>query len=287
MFRKIEFLLVVALAAAAAAAAAKEECVVFVHINKSGGQTIKSVLHAQSRQIALCSEREFRANRCRPPRHFRGKSVRGWTFVGDSTMALLGWLGGRCVVFSLFRDPVARLVSSLRYCRRSPSDHLCGTAVLDAKDATLEQWARHQRGFVFLRLVLANATRTKVEARGVYDDDGAAVVPTWIEHQRAMLYPRADMDPRLAELSRQLEQGRLMDAVGILEWPDETARLFDRWVPLRGINWTAALTKYKANAHTSTRPSLRVVPPSVRAYLDYDYPIFRAVQNRILAALKS
>ena len=50
----------------------------------------------------------------------------------------------RCVWLTVFREPLARLVSSLHYCRHKRFDPLCASADLEPRNATLREWAaRH------------------------------------------------------------------------------------------------------------------------------------------------
>ena len=93
-----------------------------------------------------------------------------------------GWLGSvrggsRCRAFTLFREPTARLVSAWGFCKRARSDELCGTKALDARNATLRQWARHWRHFATTQLDLApgrRPDRRRLEAAYDDDDEGAA-----------------------------------------------------------------------------------------------------------------
>lgn len=261
-----------------------EPCVVFVHINKSGGQTIKAVLHQHvvgtSRRVAYCAEREYAADRCQSLRYAGrgslkvGRATEGWVVIGDSTMALFESLGPpRCTWLALFRDPASRLVSAWHYCMRSRSDHLCGSSVLDARDATLQAWARHQRGFVFLRLAISAKALPLVRVAATpskhrYDDDDLewkGTVPTWIRHQRAVLRRQAHLDPMLVKISSDLAAGRLIQAVGVLERPVETARLFDTMLPLAGgLTWAQA---FKIN-HANARPKAHNASDLLRARTD-------------------
>lgn len=269
-----------------------ERCVVFVHINKSGGQTIKAVLHqhlvGMSRRVAYCTEREYAVDRCQSLRlagrgSLRvGKATEGWVVIGDSTMALFKSLGPpRCTWLALFREPASRLVSAWHYCMRSRSDHLCGSSVLDARDATLQSWARHQRGFVFLRLAISAKALPLVHVPATppskhrYDDDDVewkSTVPTWIRHQRAVLRRQALQDPMLVKITSDLAAGRLIQAVGVLERPIETARLFDAVLPLAGgLTWAKALRINHANArpkaHNASELWRARTDPNITQYL--------------------
>lgn len=285
--------------------AATERCVVMVHLNKCGGQTVKTVLFRhvagpKSRRVAFCTEREYAQDACARPRgYYNTGGPQDWLFVGDSTMALASWLGPySCAWISVFREPAARLVSALHYCRRSRSDHLCGTSVLDARDASLEAWARHQRGFVFLRLALAHRPPKAAVAASLtrtYDDDDlewTRQVPTWVRHQRAVLHTRSADDPLLARVAEDLSTGRLIQAVGVLERPLETAAVFDAVLPLGGgLTWRRAFESHHVNARVS---AARDADPEVERarrdhnitqHLDYDCHIFAAAEAALVARL--
>ena len=57
-----------------------------------------------------------------------------------------------CSYFIVLRDPVARIVSSYFYCKREPDDMLCASPQLDARNASLREWAVHQRSFLLVSL---------------------------------------------------------------------------------------------------------------------------------------
>lgn len=238
--------------------AAAGVCTVFVHINKSGGQTVKSALYRQHSRskVGLCSEREYASDQCLKSLPYAGRdSLDGWVILGDSAMVLSDRLHNKCTWITIFREPASRLVSSLRFCERSRSDHLCGSSVLDARDANIETWAQHQRGFVYLRLALSDTSLPRVAVaptvkNRVYDDDDlrwTTTVPTWIQHQRAVLHRDAQDDPMLAKIKADLAAGRLIHGVGILERPEDTAAVFDLIVPIEG-GWARLFKTSKFNA---------------------------------------
>ena len=73
----------------------------------------------------------------------------GGSFAADSPFATRP-----CHLITVVRDPVTRLVSSWEYCKEFGNDQLCGTKHLSAKDATLEQWAWHQRRYLQMQLLV-------------------------------------------------------------------------------------------------------------------------------------
>ena len=262
--------------------ASSKFCSVFVHINKSGGSTVKAIMLkylVRRRRVGLCSEPELVANGCHPPRGFVGSRVDCWHFIGDSTSVLRSWIP-HCAYVTMFRRPETRLVSAYHYCKRTRSDHLCGTVRLDARNATLQQWAQHQRGFVYLRLALGSKMphHRRLDDHDD-DDDSSHVVPTWIRLQGSLKSDATD-DVAFAKVVRTLRDGILFDAVGILENLKDTARAFDAVVPLRHpMTWRQAFQLYHVNDGSRRRSDRAIADdPAIHAALDYDYPLYHAAE---------
>ena len=275
-------------------------CLVYLHQNKAGGTTMKAVLREKLRppvagarrgRFGQCAYGEYRTNGCWPPKYWSGAGgVERWLFYGDAVMGMLGagWLGSvrggsRCRAFTLFREPTARLVSAWGFCKRARSDELCGTKALDARNATLRQWARHWRHFATTQLDLApgrRPDRRRLEAAYDDDDEGAAfhTDAVWVARRDA----RGDAanDAAAARLAARVAAGSLFAFVGVLERAEDTARSWDVLLPLRdGSSWRDAFAGKRHNAD----PGARAAPEpdarrdaEVQRYLAADYALYRA-----------
>ena len=55
--------------------------------------------------------------------------------------------GERCQWFTMFRDPIARVVSAYFYCKHAPIDPLCATSIMRANKVDLLTFAQHWGNF--------------------------------------------------------------------------------------------------------------------------------------------
>eukprot|EP00633_Aureoumbra_lagunensis_P009333 CAMPEP_0197322202 /NCGR_PEP_ID=MMETSP0891-20130614/68738_1 /TAXON_ID=44058 ORGANISM="Aureoumbra lagunensis, Strain CCMP1510" /NCGR_SAMPLE_ID=MMETSP0891 /ASSEMBLY_ACC=CAM_ASM_000534 /LENGTH=143 /DNA_ID=CAMNT_0042814481 /DNA_START=369 /DNA_END=800 /DNA_ORIENTATION=- len=133
------------------------------------------------------------------------------------------------------------------------------------------------------------------------DDDYKSHVPTWLRLAPHFLQHDASKDPIFLALTQALASNQLFSAVGILERPQDTGRLFDARIPLpHGKSWLAALQNTHHNSilsvssvslplnnandliQTASNDSI------IRSALDYDVPLYEAAQlalERGLSAL--
>jgi len=73
----------------------------------------------------------------------------------------------RCRWFTMVREPIDRLVSSYFHCKLNAMDPLCASSILNAKRATIEQWAEHWGNYLFRELMLHRARTTQqLKVRG-------------------------------------------------------------------------------------------------------------------------
>jgi len=102
-------------------------CVVFLHQEKSGGNSMKTLLNKALRPThrqVLCNSLEWRKNRCADKTNFE----RGERVLISSAFALgaPGLLAGNCTWVTMAREPLARVVSAFFYCTyKNPFDQLC------------------------------------------------------------------------------------------------------------------------------------------------------------------
>ena len=148
----------------------------------------------------------------------------------------------RCVWLTVFREPLARLVSSLHYCRHKRFDPLCASADLEPRNATLREWAAHWGNYALRGVLLypplarrALPATLATVARPL-DSPFRNRNSVWLENKRAMAggddpataRGRANLDAA----KKLLREGALYDAVGVLERLNATCELFDAAAPL-------------------------------------------------------
>ena len=178
-----------------------------------------------------------RADHARPPMLLFG----GFALAAAELPA---FARARCAWLTVYREPLARLVSAFYYCKHSRwlYDPLCASAELDARNATLREFARHWGNYALRDLLLhpplarrllpANHTSPQRPDDSPFRNRRSV----WRANRRALAggddpataAGRANLDAAIA----LLRAGTLYDAVGVLERWDETCALFDAAAPL-------------------------------------------------------
>merc|ERR1719387_1922018 len=88
----------------------------------------------------------------------------------------------RCHSFTLFREPIARLVSAYFYCRGfGHGDQLCASDQLNAREATIEQFADHWGNYLFRQLLLLGE---EVENIHALIQSATFAEPFWYKQKR-------------------------------------------------------------------------------------------------------
>ena len=144
--------------------------VVFMHVNKAGGTTIKKAidrrLEQRRREAGGAAPRAkagtvesgrvhcFTKNayRWRAEKALMGEvqAADGVIVDGDYCMGVCDLVTSArpCTYVTMLREPRERTASSYLYCQRKPDDQLCATHLLDARNASFEQWVPHQGNYM-------------------------------------------------------------------------------------------------------------------------------------------
>ena len=152
-------------------------------------------------------------------------------------------------------SPVPRVVSAYFYCQRRPHDQLCATVVKDAAKVDLVTFAEHWGNFGLRQFALAFIKSEDVFHDAVVDDfckhargHGEICLPSWyrlktylnaLSDQHDVCGAAQQPESGLAQfLSRAQETlSNRYAAVGILEEWDDTMKLFNEVLSLRGFDW--------------------------------------------------
>ncbi|CAM9646321.1 unnamed protein product [Scytosiphon promiscuus] len=241
-----------------------ERCWVYTHMNKSGGSTVKTLLlrHIEDELVphGLISERVYN----------RGESVlkrfihQNYTITaGGYTEGLRKFGGGfeSCKWFTMFRHPIARLVSAYFYCM-GRNDQLCGSSIMRTRDVDLHTFAEHWGNYGLRQFALSFVPQDELLA--VETAPCTFRCPPWYK-AKVYLEERfkaqggrspEDLDAFNAEpsLSGFLEPAKKLlkssySAVGLLEDWTDSMRLFNRALELPNFNWTSASSRVKAKKH--------------------------------------
>ncbi|CBJ25709.1 conserved unknown protein [Ectocarpus siliculosus] len=225
------------------------QCWVFMHLQKCGGSTVKDLLEDRwgSRFFIYDSMRwkfgdEFSAK-------FGAKLALGdkWNVMtGGYTEALRlsEPVGAGCRFFTLFRHPIARMVSAYFYCRSVSGDVACASEVMQAKDVDLLTFAKHWGNFALRQFALGfvpsddvQEYQLKMYLERPQKEDGGVLGQreAMTAHQDAAATPDAPLYELLQPAMDLVRDGYV--AVGILEQWNTTLRLFDHTLDMPVMNW--------------------------------------------------
>lgn len=112
---------------------------VFLHLQKTGGQTLRYILrHVYDRDTLLTLNRDALADLRRGNRALRGDRSRTRAMIGHLTFAEVADIDPGARFVTMMREPVQRVLSDYSYATRHPETRVGG--LLDS--ITLEQFAR-------------------------------------------------------------------------------------------------------------------------------------------------
>lgn len=213
--------------------AASNKPVIFLHQNKAAGSSIKCMLRDHFPENYVCSEDSFAANKCAIQKDKHVQAAMGGYVMGGGA-ALLSNLGcstlKQCHSFTFFREPIARLVSAYVYCKgHGHDDQLCASNHLNARTATIEQFADHWGNYLFRQLLLVGEEADRVQA--LFFDVGHSKTPTWYTQKQQL----AGYDT-LSQGNRSLHvfidaMPRLFSMIGLVENFDESTSFMQAFMP--------------------------------------------------------
>ncbi|CAN0037090.1 unnamed protein product [Scytosiphon promiscuus] len=253
-------------AAVSAVADDSDRCWIFMHLQKSGGSTVKEILTASWGQRFFIYDNMRWKQGDEFSRGFGIKlaSATPWNVMaGGYTEALrrVPEVEEGCQFFTLFRHPIARIVSAYYYCKVLPLDKACASEVVQATDVDLLGFAKHWGNFAVRQFALSFVPSDDVqayirtpEARALHDVD-LATTSGWFQLKAYLERPLEEVESgEAAEGQRatqeQLPGSRLFDmlqpaqelitngyTVGVLEEWNTTLALFDSALAMPGMDW--------------------------------------------------
>lgn len=231
---------------------------VFLHQNKAAGSTIKCMLgmdratksrHLSDPSHVECDESHFLRGRCAVPK--KATVVAGGFVMAIPESKMQGCSPERpCTFFTMFREPVSRLVSAYMYCQnRGRGDPLCGSEVLNAKKASLETFAAHWGNYLFRQFLIMNFVPKQLKQRAR---------PVWWQQKKLLARRDTEETAQGRQALRKVISGlpRLFKVVGLVEEYDKSMTLFKEAMP-NLMSWDkltdSSHTCYKANSHSQAR----------------------------------
>ena len=137
-----------------------DKCWVFMHLQKSGGTTVKLILRdvfpgefkvydsphwkRGSGFLQETGDRLSAGNRMKVVAGGYAEALRQSVAVEK-----------KCRWFTLFRHPISRLISAYYYCKKSPSDRACGSSVVNANNVDIVTFAKHWGNYAMRQFALS------------------------------------------------------------------------------------------------------------------------------------
>jgi len=224
----------------------RRKCVVFMHVTKSGGNTLKNVFK-NSPWFGKGSYRTGNRGTCYSVawRHDRCVGMRGGLFIGDSVLGS-DWVLAQpnCTWVAMMRHPVTRLVSAYTHCRRRSVhytvqpylDQLCAPHQYDWFNLDILDFAKVWGNNLFRQLLLSDFRDSRsmrmAEGRSICPVKGARC-ESWLQ-QSILLEGLEELtspesEARLERAIRDLKTQ--FNLIGLLEHYDESLELFQRALP--------------------------------------------------------
>lgn len=246
--------------------AINDKCWVFMHLQKSGGSTVKGILKGcWASKLAIYDSAQWKEGDAYL-QGFGGNLTSGeqWNVVaGGYTDALRrsSVVDENCRWFTMFRHPVSRLVSAYFYCKRTPKDKACASEVVNANDVDLVAFAKHWGNFAMRQFALSLVSADDViefsrtfaaqeklppSVRRVSKIPGWYLLKAYLESDEMAVskYGGGLADAALYEMLQPVQDllRDRYDAVGILEEFNTTLSLFDAALAMPSVNWHQQFT---------------------------------------------
>lgn len=220
----------------------KEPCWIYLHMDKSGGDSIRHIATERwSKDELIFDNVQWRRGddyATNVMTHFHWRLLHG-----GCVEALRAHVNTRqCKWFTLFRHPVARLVSAFNHCQKAPRDPLCASS--EATTTDIVEFAERWGDFGLRQFALATVSSDVVKEWAAYSgtQGGGSVWSLLKEYiERGEVAPDAALEGMLESVKGLLSSQYA--AVGIVEELDTTMRLFDHTLSMPKMHWTASLER--------------------------------------------
>ena len=238
-------------------------CWIFMHLQKSGGSTVKGILQDSFRpRYAIYDSFQWKQG-SGYMESFAEKLVAGqdWEVVAGGypeALRRLPAVDEKCQWFTMFRHPISRMVSAYYYCKEAPEDTACGSEIVNARDVDLITFAKHWGNFALRQFALSlvpvddvmeyaqtDAARDRLppEVEEGTDIAGWYLLEMFLEEQylkdQVTTSERVEIPDVAMYKMMQPVQDLLRDRyiVGILEEFNATLSLFEAALDMPGVDW--------------------------------------------------
>ena len=238
--------------------ASSDKCWIFVHLQKSGGSTIKGILKGAFREkyVIYDSVQWTRGNEFLETFVHSLVAKNAWDVIAGGYPEALrrsSLVDQKCQFFTMFRHPIPRMVSAYYYCHKSYRDKLCAWMIVNANEVDLITFAKHWSNFAVRQFALSLVPADDVmqysqskEAKDCLPSNikdrrklpGWYLLKIYLEDQARMSrYVEIPDAAMYAMLQPVKDLIRAKYTVGILEEFNTTLSLFDAALGMPGIDW--------------------------------------------------
>ena len=155
-------------------------------------------------------------------------------------------IGEMCQRFTVFRNPISRMVSAYYYCKVRGTDSLCATEVVSARDVDLLTFAKHWGNFAMRQFLISYVSYDDVleysNSNGIqYDAKSWYKLKKYMEstHMSESKVPEIVMYDMIQPVQDLISEKYV---VGILEDFNSTMSLFDKELQMPVLDWS---TEYR------------------------------------------
>ena len=245
------------------ASSVRDNCWVFMHLQKCGGSTVKGILKQSfGHRFAIYDTIQWKKGSVFAEQ-FGNSLVAGGkrdVVAGGYPEALrfVPAVNKRCQWFTMFRHPISRMVSAYYYCRKAHKDSACGSEIVDAREVDLTTFAKHWGNFALRQFALGLVPvddvleywRTDAARKTLPPRAGPIrfIAPWYLLEKyldnkyledQATTSQHVEIPDVVMYTMIQPVQDLLRDryTVGILEEFNTTLSLFDVALDMPGVNW--------------------------------------------------
>ena len=253
----------------------EDQCWIFMYMEGGGGATVRSIVtdHWRRNEVMFDNVQWRRGDGYASDVMTRSH----WQLLHGGCVESLRRYADkkRCRWFTVFRHPVARLLSAFEHCRNAPQDPLCASASSATGD--LATFAEHWGNFGLMQFAMSVVSSNAVKKwagsnnlgrgvsvwrllKGYLDQDGVGrhgvardgVAPAGVAQGKAAQsrvteggFAQGEALERLLEPAKELLRTQYA-AVGIASELNTTMLLFDKALAMPGLNWSSALKRKTA-----------------------------------------
>lgn len=219
-----------------------EQCWIFMHMERSGGAAARQIATEHWRKDELVYDSvQWR----RGDSHAEDVMLSRWKLLhGGCVEAVRNDEALTCKWLTVFRHPVARLLSAYDHCREAPRDPICPPT----KSADLTTFAERWGNFAVRQFALATVSPSTVNAWVERDRELPQGTSVWYLIKEYFTRGGVALeDVVLGEdvLDSIKETLSTYAAVGIATELDATMRLLDKALPIEGLGWSSSFRKLR------------------------------------------